>query len=99
MATPIYHIVEEQKLGEQKDNKAYVHPSLELEGFIHCSYLDQVDGVIDRYYKEHNNLILLKINPDLLKSDLVVEPSSNGELFPHIYGPINWDCIVERTKL
>jgi uncharacterized protein (DUF952 family) len=42
--------------------------------------------------------LLLEINETKLKSKLVDEPSSAGELFPHIYGKINKDAILKVSR-
>jgi uncharacterized protein (DUF952 family) len=40
-------------------------------------------------------VLILAINPHLLISELVAEPSTNQEIYPHIYGKINKSAIVE----
>ena len=35
------------------------------------------------------------IEPEKLTSKLVNEPSTNNEIYPHIYGQINRDAIVK----
>lgn len=80
------------------DGDLYEHPSLADEGFIHCSFAEQLDGVIKRYYDGAGRLIVLEIDSERLISDLVNEPSTGGEIYPHIYGPINRDAIVEVTE-
>lgn len=74
--------------------ESYAAESLVTEGFVHCSYIGQLKGVIDRYYSAEESLVILEIDPDLLKSELKVEKSTGDELFPHIYGPINMDSVV-----
>ncbi|MEP6945432.1 MAG: DUF952 domain-containing protein [Acidobacteriota bacterium] len=68
--------------------------SLADEGFIHCSYAEQLDGVLGRYYSEVSAVVVLSIDPNKLTSKLVSEPSTGGEIYPHIYGPVNRDAIV-----
>ena len=51
-------------------------------------------GVIERYYAAEESLVILEIDPSKLKSELKVEESTNDELFPHIYGPINMDAVI-----
>ena len=65
---------------------------------IHCSFADQLDGVIKRYYKGVKKLVILKIDSDKLMSRVLKEPSTNNEIFPHVYGPINRDAIVSVTE-
>lgn len=72
----------------------YRAASLETEGFIHCSFAEQLDGVIDRYYSGAGSIIVLSIETDRLISRMIKEPSTNSEIYPHIYGPINRDAIV-----
>lgn len=89
----VYHIVLPEDWAAF-DTDLYTAKSLETEGFIHCSFADQLDGVIERYYKGVRELVVLEIESDRLMSRLVKEPSTNDEIYPHIYGPINRDAIV-----
>jgi len=90
----IYHIVLPEVWEKFKDEYEYEAGSLATEGFIHCSYRNQLDEVIDRYYKDAKKVLILSINPHLLNSELVAEPSTNREIYPHIYGRINKSAIV-----
>ena len=97
----IYHIVLPEKWETVKHNSSYAADSLETEGFIHCSYDHQLDAVIGRYYANEPELVVLTIDPAKLTSELFSEPSTGGEEYPHIYGPINLDAVVSaeaRTK-
>ena len=96
----IYHIVLPEDWAAFESG-LYRTASLETEGFIHCSYAEQLDGVIGRYYKDADEIVVLSIDPDRLMSRVVSEPSTNNEIYPHIYGPINRDAIVaaESRKL
>nr|HMT07616.1 DUF952 domain-containing protein [Pyrinomonadaceae bacterium] len=80
------------------DTDLYTAKSLETEGFIHCSFEDQLDAVIERYYKGVRELVVLEIDTDKLMSRMIKEPSTNDEIYPHIYGPINRDAIVRVTN-
>lgn len=98
----IYHIVTIESWERQLNSDYYVHESLVHEGFIHASRRSQVDGVLDRYYKNINNLYRLSIDVNLLdKSTELKEElaASTGEKFPHLYGPINKSAIVEVVKI
>jgi uncharacterized protein (DUF952 family) len=91
----IYHIVTPEVWEKYKDENEYAAESLEAENFIHCSYRHQLDDVLDRYYRNQEKVLILHINPHLLTAKLVAEPSTNGEVYPHIYGRINKTAIVE----
>jgi len=96
----IYHIVVSD-VWEMFHGDRYEAESLGMEGFIHCSFADQLDAVLKRYYADAKAVTILKIDASKLDSKLVVEPSTGGENYPHIYGPINKDAIVgsERRKI
>lgn len=89
----IYHIVLPE-VWAAFDGDLYKAPSLETEGFIHCSFAEQLDGVIARYYGDNDQLVILEIDPERLMSRMIKEPSTNNEIYPHIYGPINREAIV-----
>lgn len=95
----IYHIVLPD-VWAAFDTELYRAKSLETEGFIHCSFAHQLEGVIERYYAGHGRVVVLEIDTERLMSRMIKEPSTNKEIYPHIYGPINRDAIVsviERT--
>ncbi len=73
--------------------------TLDDEGFIHCSYPRQVEGVANRYYGDVVELMLLHLDPDLIEAEVRIEPASEGgeELFPHVYGPIPTAAVVAAT--
>jgi uncharacterized protein (DUF952 family) len=99
----IYHIASRQAFEEAELRGEYRVESLESEGFIHCSTETQILPVAEKYYKGQSGLLLFKIDPARLSPELRWEPPSGdspppgvpeGELFPHIYGPMNLDAIV-----
>jgi uncharacterized protein (DUF952 family) len=96
----IYHIVRPDVWPNFHGNH-YEAESLAAEGFIHCSFADQLDAVLKRYYSADDEVIVLEIDPAKLDSKLVVEPSTGGEKYPHVYGTINTEAIVgeERRKI
>lgn len=91
----IYHIVLPETWETFKDKDFYEAESLHNEGFIHCSFAEQIKGVLGRYYKGVEKVLILTIDSEKLTSNLVNEPSTNNEIYPHIYGQINRDAIVE----
>jgi len=72
---------------------------LEQEGFIHCSYPHQLEGVANRFYADLSDLLLLQIDIERVDAEILVEPPADGvdELFPHVYGPIPVEAIVAIT--
>jgi uncharacterized protein (DUF952 family) len=71
--------------------------TLQDVGFVHCSYAHQVAGVANLLYRGEHDLVLLAIDTERLTAPLRAEaPSPEArEVFPHIYGPLNLDAVVE----
>jgi uncharacterized protein (DUF952 family) len=90
-----YHITTPEQWGKYTDTDFYEAESLFTEGFIHASYAEQVDETLKLYYQGVPLVFILKIDPSVLSSKLVLEPSRNGEIFPHIFGAINKSSIIE----
>ncbi len=96
----IYHFVLPETWAKFEGKTSYEAESLAIEGFIHCSFENQIDTVLNRYFSATEKVIILRLESDFLTEKLVIEPSTNGELYPHIYGKINREAIVnveERT--
>jgi uncharacterized protein (DUF952 family) len=73
---------------------------LAQEGYIHCSTGEQWPGVIERFYADASDLLLLHIDEDRLTSPVVYEQLPGmTEPFPHIYGPINVDAVITTQPL
>ena len=57
------------------------------DGFIHLSAAHQVRETAARHFKGGEGLVLVSFAEDILPH-LKWEPSRGGDLFPHVYGPI-----------
>ena len=90
----IYHVTTQKNWENALQQGFYETTSLAAEGFIHCSTKEQVPGVLLRYYAGVRHLMLLHIEENKLTALLKYETGTNGELFPHVLGPINKDAIV-----
>jgi uncharacterized protein (DUF952 family) len=97
----ILHITSRVEWSAAKKSGQYSADSLAGQGFIHCSNIGQVVRVADSFFSGHHDLVLLLIDPVRLKSELRWEPGVDlgTELFPHIYGPINLDALMEVLDL
>ena len=96
----IFHVVTAANWQKALQQGFYEATSLATEGFIHTSRAEQVSGVLNRYYQHESNLCLLHIDETKLTAPLKYElaPSVNEE-FPHIYGKLNLDAVVNVEKL
>jgi uncharacterized protein (DUF952 family) len=67
------------------------------EGFIHASYQNQVERVVNTFYADVDELVLLEIDRDGLDVPVVDESASGDpadEHFPHIYGALPIDAVM-----
>lgn len=96
----IYHVTTKRSWSAAREKGYYEVPSLQSEGFIHCSKAEQVQGVLERYYSGQSDLLKLVIDPARLAAPLKFElaPSVNEE-FPHVYGTINLDAVVNVEEI
>lgn len=96
----IFHVTTAADWDAAKQKGFYEHPSLAAEGFIHCSQDHQVAGVLERYFAGQTNLIKLVIDTDKLTSKFVFDWSpSTQDTFPHVYGTINIDAVIDTITL
>ena len=91
----IFHVAERSDW--EKRSGGFYHPAGFLEeGFIHLCTPEQLVGVVGRFYLDRDDLVLLTINPEKLKNKLVYEDLyGHGDEFPHLYGKLNVDAVVE----
>jgi uncharacterized protein (DUF952 family) len=70
--------------------------TLAQQGFIHCSQEHQVAGVANAIFTGDRDLVLLVIDPTRLKARLQYDDvPGEPEPYPHLYGPLNADAVVE----
>lgn len=72
----------------------YESESLPVEGFIHASPAHQLTRVANKYYQPHESLCLLTVDEGRVNAPVQWEAISNGDLYPHIYGPLNMDAVT-----
>jgi uncharacterized protein (DUF952 family) len=91
----ILHITERNRAYLAKQTGTYRADSLDTEGFIHCSTRDQVIWVANHLYHGKTALVLLVIDPDRVHAEIKYETVEGFGAFPHIYGELNADAIVQ----
>lgn len=80
-----------------KMSKFYWNKSLNKDGFIHCCSIENIAEVANSNFADvKDDMLLLCIDTSLLKSQIKWErPKNNsGMSFPHIYGKINKNSII-----
>jgi glyoxylase I family protein len=82
-----------QRVGE------YRPESLDTEGFIHCCLAAQLPGVVQRFYPEPTDLVVLSIDPTQVQATIQYEPVAEEGIFPHLYGPLNLKAVTQVHPL
>jgi len=77
----------------------YRTDTLPDEGFIHCSTRDQVIQVANIRFRGQSGLVLLLVDTEKVAAEIVYENLEGGQqMFPHIYGELNIDAVVEVAE-
>ena len=101
----ICHIIKRSEWMLAVARGTYAPTSLRDEGFIHCSTLAQVIDTANRFYRGQEDLVVLCIEQSRLNAELKYEAptmqrgESAGALFPHLYGELNVDAVVQVVAL
>lgn len=88
-----------QKSGEY--TQSTLDSTLADVGFIHCSFPEQTIKVANRKYSDFNDLQLLFVDEDKVKTPIKYGGVLSGRTgtFPHIYGPLNVDAVYVVVPL
>jgi uncharacterized protein (DUF952 family) len=98
--TILFHLAIAQEWDQARSSgEAYRQSTLgvhlEEQGFIHCSFADQVQGVADAVYHGRRDTVLLEIDPSLVGAQVRIENLEGGDdAFPHVYGPLPVAAVV-----
>lgn len=106
----IYHITGRSNWANARATGLYRAPSLESEGFIHCSSRDQILPVANSMFRGQRNLLILCIEESELGSQVLWEapvhpsasskpPATDDDSFPHVYGPIEVVAVKKVADL
>ncbi len=95
----VYRVMLNNEWDEFKKKKKFFGNKLDIQsGFIHLSTKSQIKNTIEKYYKNEDSIIIFKIHVKDIAKNLKWEISRNNQLFPHLYGFINF-IDVKKTKL
>ncbi len=96
----ILHILRRAEWDDARPRGEYRPPSLDAEGFIHCSTVGQVVATANIFFAGATDLLLLQIDERKLLAELKYEvPATPYDErprtpFPHIHGALNLDAVV-----
>lgn len=69
------------------------------DGFIHFSTAPQVAETVRKHFFGQRALFLIEVDADALGVDLRWERSRNEELFPHLYGELDFGAVIAVVSL
>jgi uncharacterized protein (DUF952 family) len=69
------------------------------DGFIHFSTASQVTETARKHFAGQDGLFLVAVDADALGDALKWEPSRNDELFPHLYGELDFGAVAAVDPL
>jgi uncharacterized protein (DUF952 family) len=69
------------------------------DGYIHLSTADQAQETARLHFAGQADLVLLRIDATALGEALKWEPSRGGQLFPHLYGPLDCALVAAATPV
>ncbi len=85
----IFHICRCEEWAAATASGSYPGSSQDrADGFIHFSTAGQVAASAANHRAGQEGLVLLTVDPAVLGDALKWEPSRDGALFPHLYGPL-----------
>jgi uncharacterized protein (DUF952 family) len=100
MSEPVYKICPEAALQEARKSGRFDGSADDArDGFIHLSVGHQVTGTLAKYFAGQRDLVLLAVDPERLGVQLRWEKSRGGELFPHLYGPLDLAHVISVEPL
>jgi uncharacterized protein (DUF952 family) len=100
MAEPVYKILSAAAYAEAEREGHFLGSADDLrDGFIHLSAAHQLAGTLARHFAGQPALVLLAVDPGRLGDKLKWEPSRSGELFPHLYAPLDFAALLWAEPL
>ena len=92
---PIFHIASCEVWDAARVAGSYESDSLAADGFVHCSFTDQVARVANEKFRGQEGLVVLEIDADLIDAEIRLEDLYGlDEDFPHVYGAIPEASVV-----
>ncbi|MEX2311478.1 MAG: DUF952 domain-containing protein [Rhodospirillales bacterium] len=96
----IYHMCKAEEWAVALGQGRYAGSSQDqADGFIHFSTRDQVWTSAAKHRRGQPGILLLSVDAAKLGNALKWEPSRGGQLFPHLYAPLDVALVIETTPL
>ena len=95
----IFKILSKDEWNKARNIGVYSGSTKDIEdGYIHFSEEKQVLETLKKYFFKQNDLILLKVHT-LNLEHLLWEQASNGDMYPHLYSPLDVKNVKDEFEL
>jgi uncharacterized protein (DUF952 family) len=99
-ALVIYHILRAAEWESASRNPVYAPAAFATDKFIHCCKAEQLEYVVEHYFQEKQDLVILCIDAEIVNAPVKYEDlNGEGMSFPHIYGVLNTNCVRKAVPL
>jgi uncharacterized protein (DUF952 family) len=99
-AQSIYKIASLLVMGASDDAGSFAGMPIDDEdGYIHLSTAEQLRDTLRLHFAGQSGLVLFAVEAAALGEELRWEPSRGGQLFPHLYGELSMELILERAEI
>lgn len=100
MTEAVYKVLSAAAFAEATRERYFAGSPDDLrDGFIHLSAAHQLEGTLGKHFAGQDGLVLLALDPGRLASALRWEASRGGELFPHLYAPLDLAALMWAEPL
>lgn len=102
MTHPVYKILTEAAFRDAERSGHFAGSADDVrDGFIHLSAAHQIEGTLAKHFAREEELVLLALDAVRLGPQLKWETSRGGDLFPHLYAPLDLSAVLwcERIGL
>jgi uncharacterized protein (DUF952 family) len=97
--TRIYKLVSRAEWDAAKAAGAFLGAAIDLaDGYIHFSTGAQAVETAGKYFAGLADILIVGFDAEALGPKLKWEPSRGGDLFPHLYGPLDPTLAVEERE-
>jgi uncharacterized protein (DUF952 family) len=95
----IYHMLRAEAYEAARAGQLYEGDTLATEGFIHCTVGERnLVQVARRFAELPGEWRVLVLDPARITSEVRWEVQPDRMAYPHIYGPLNLDAVVEVCR-
>lgn len=86
----VYKIVSRDDWTAAQDRGVFEGAEIDLrDGYIHLSTAEQAPETLRLHFKGRDDLMILQLDSTQLGAELRWEEARGGQLFPHLYGPLD----------